>query len=198
MDFKDRDAIVLALPRGGVPVAWPIAGALNATLDVLLVRKLGAPDQEELAMGAIAEGGYRVVNDSIIRALNISPEALRDATSRELQELDRRAKAYRGSDPPVPVEGRIVILVDDGLATGATMKVAARAVRERNPAHTVIAVPVAPPETCESLQQEADEVVCELTPEVLRGVGSWYEDFTQVSDDEVRELLARARRKGGE
>lgn len=198
MDFKDRDAIVLALPRGGVPVAWPIAETLNATLDVLLVRKLGAPDQEELAMGAIAEGGYRVVNDSIVRALNISPEALRDATFREQQELDRRAKAYRGDEPPIPVKGRTVILVDDGLATGATMKVAARAVRERNPARTVIAVPVAPPETCESLQQEADEVVCELTPEVLRGVGSWYEDFTQVSDDEVRALLARARREGGE
>jgi putative phosphoribosyl transferase len=190
--YADRgDVLVLALPRGGVPVAFEVAQALGAPLDVFVVRKLGVPGYEELAMGAVATGGVRVLNDEIVRGLGISDHQIDAVVARELHELARRERLYRGDRPPPDVAGRTVILVDDGLATGATMRAAVAALRQRQPARIVIAVSTASPDTSEALKAEADDVVCAMTPEPFFAVGHWYEDFTQTTDDEVRELLAR-------
>lgn len=191
------DVLVLALPRGGVPVAYEVARALGAPLDVFLVRKLGVPGHEELAMGAVATGGVRVLNEPVVRALDI-PDRLIDAVAaREQEELARRERLYRGDRPPPDVRGRTVILVDDGLATGATMQAAVKALRQQGPARIVVAVPTASPETCEALREEVDEVVCATMPEPFYAVGLWYEDFSQTTDEEVRELLASAKRPDG-
>ena len=185
------DVLVLALPRGGVPVAYEVARALGAPLDVFVVRKLGVPGHEELAMGAVATGGVRVLNDQIVQRLRI-PEYIIDAVAaREQPELGRRERLYRGGRPPPDVRGRTVILVDDGLATGATMRAAIMALRQLQPARIVVAIPTASPETCEELKAEVDEVVCAITPEPFLAVGHWYEDFSQTTDEEVRDLLAR-------
>lgn len=189
--YADRpDILVLALPRGGVPVGYEVALALGAPLDVFLVRKLGVPGYEELAMGAVASGGVRVLNDEIVRGLGISEDEIDAAVARELQELGRRERLYRGSRRTPDVAGRTVILVDDGLATGATMRAAVAALRQQHPARIVVAVPTASPDTCEALKAEADDVICAMTPEPFFAVGHWYEDFTQTADNEVRELLA--------
>ena len=192
------DVIVLALPRGGVPVGYEIAQALHAPLDVFLVRKLGVPGHEEYAMGAIASGGVSVLNEEVVQRLGISPYQIETLAAREQRELERRERAYRGERPPPEVSGRTVILVDDGLATGASMQAAVLALRRLQPARIVVAVPVAAPETCEQLREIADEVVCATTPEPFYAVGLWYEDFSQTSDEEVRALLAQAEeaRKG--
>jgi len=183
---------VLALPRGGVPVGYEIAHALGAPLDVFVVRKLGVPGHEELAMGAVASGGVRVLNADVITSLGAwAMEAVEQETARELRELNRREEQYRGTKPFPELKDRTVILVDDGLATGATMRAAARAVRQRQPARLIIAVPVAAESSCQEMKIEADEVVCALTPAMFFGVGQFYEDFRQTSDDEVRELLGR-------
>ena len=190
--YADRsDVVVLALPRGGVPVASPVADALGAPLDLFLVRKLGTPGHRELAMGAIASGGIRVLNDDVVKWYGISPEQL-DAVAREEQfELERREAAYReGRDSPT-LENRVVILIDDGLATGSTMTAAVKAVRQRAPARIVVAVPVGARDTCDALAGVADEVVCVRTPEPFSAVGQWYLDFDQTSDEEVRQLLRR-------
>jgi predicted phosphoribosyltransferase len=189
--YADRpDVLVLALPRGGVPVGYEVSRALGAPLDVFLVRKLGAPGYEELAMGAVATGGVRVLNDEIVRGLEISEHEIDAAVARELRELSRRARLYRGDRPPPDVAGRTVILADDGLATGATMRAAVAALRQQHPARIVVAVPTASPDTCEALKAEADDVICAMTPEPFFAVGHWYEDFTQTTDNEARELLA--------
>jgi predicted phosphoribosyltransferase len=191
--YADRaDILVLALPRGGVPVAFEVARTLGAPLDVFLVRKLGAPGHEELALGAIASGGVRVLNDDLVRRLRITPSEIAEVTAREERELGRREAAYRGSRPRVPVAGRTVILVDDGLATGASMKAAVAALRAEQPARVVVAVPVAAADTCDELRRDVDDVVCAATPEPFVAVGAWYEDFAQTSDEEVRRLLAEA------
>ncbi|MBV8507849.1 MAG: phosphoribosyltransferase [Alphaproteobacteria bacterium] len=183
--------LVLALPRGGVPVGSEVARAVGAPLDVFLVRKLGVPGYEELAMGAVASGGVRVLNDEIVRGLGISEHEIEVAVARELQELARRERLYRGDRPPPDVGGRTIIIVDDGLATGATMRAAVQALRQQHPACILVAVPTASPDTCEALKAEADDVICAMTPEPFFAVGHWYEDFTQTTDNEVRELLAR-------
>jgi predicted phosphoribosyltransferase len=185
------NVIVLALPRGGVPVAYEVAQALHAPLDVFLVRKLGLPGHEELAMGAIASGGVRVLNEEVVRVLQVPDDVLETVAATEQQELERRERLYRGDRPPLDVHGKTVILVDDGLATGASMRAAVAALRQMEPARIVVAVPVGSAETCHDLGQEADEVVCASTPEPFRAVGLWYEDFSQTSDEEVRELLER-------
>jgi putative phosphoribosyl transferase len=191
-DYADRpDVVVLALPRGGVPVGYEVARALHASLDVFLVRKLGVPGHEELGMGAVASGGVIVLNEQVVRALGIPSRAIESVAEREQRELERREHVYRGDRPPPDVRGRTVILVDDGLATGGTMLAAVRALRQEQPARIVVAVPIAARETCDLLRQEADEVVCAATPEPFHAVGVWYQDFTQTSDNEVRELLAR-------
>ena len=190
--YGDRDdVIVLALPRGGVPVAFEVASALRAPLDVFLVRKLGVPGHAELAMGAIASGGVRVLSTDLISQLDISPAEVEEATARERIELDRRDRMYRGDRPPAALAGRAVILVDDGLATGATMEAAILAVRQSQPARVVVAVPVGAPDTCRRLAGVADEVACVSMPEPFQAVGLWYERFDQTSDDEVIELLRR-------
>ena len=181
--------LVLGLARGGVPVAAPVADALGAELDVLIVRKLGYPGQPELAMGAIATGGVVVVNEGVVAELSVPLNLVAEVTAAERAELDRRERAYRGDRPPLPLAGRTVLLVDDGLATGASMRAAVRAVRAAGPTRVVVAVPVAAAETCRSLEAEADEVVCPLAPEGFRSVGGWYEDFSTTSDDEVRRCL---------
>jgi putative phosphoribosyl transferase len=186
------DVVVLALPRGGVPVGYEVATALGAPLDVFIVRKLGLPGHEEYAMGAIASGGVRVLNPEVTVPMRISDEVIASVTAREQQELERRERLYRGDRPPVEIEGRTVILVDDGLATGSTMRAAAIAVRKLRPARIVVAVPVAALQTCEDFRAEVDETVCALTPEPFRSVGEWYRDFSQTEDDEVRALLAAA------
>jgi predicted phosphoribosyltransferase len=183
------DVVVLALPRGGVPVAFPVAEALDAPLDLFLVRKLGTPGHRELAMGAIASGGVRVLNDEVVNWYGISPEAIDAVAREEERELMRREAAYREDRDGVPLEGRVVILIDDGLATGSTMMAAVKAVRQRNPARVIVAVPVGAPDTCEALSTVADEVVCMRTPEPFSAVGQWYLDFDQTSDEEVRQLL---------
>jgi len=190
------DVLVLALPRGGVPVGAEVARALGAPLDVFLVRKLGVPGHEELAMGAVATGGVRVLNEDVVQALGIPHDVIEAVAAREQQELERRARLYRGDGPPPDVHGRTVILVDDGLATGATMQAAIRALRRQQPARIVVAVPTASAETCEELRAEVDEVVCAVTPEPFYAVGLWYDDFSQTTDDDVRELLARSARAG--
>ena len=184
--------VVLGLPRGGVPVAYEIATVLHAPLDVMVVRKLGVPGHEELAMGAIASGGIQVVNDDVVRHLGITPAILASVAAVEQHELARRERTYRGERPPVSVEDRTVILVDDGLATGSTMRAAVAALRRRHPARIVVAVPTAAPETCEELRADVDDIVCAMTPTPFYGVGQWYEIFDQTRDDEVRDLLARA------
>jgi len=188
------DVLVLALPRGGVPVAYEVARALGAPLDVFLVRKLGVPGQEELAMGAVATGGVRVLNEQVVGALGIPPSVIEAVAAWQQQELVRRERLYRGDRPPPDVRGRTVILVDDGLATGSTMRAALAALRRQQPARLVVAVPTAAPETCDELRAEADDVVCATTPEPFDSVGLWYEDFSQTTDGEVRELLERAAR----
>jgi predicted phosphoribosyltransferase len=194
--YADRpDVLVLGLPRGGAPVAFEVARALRAPLDVFLVRKLGLPGREELAMGAIASGGARVLNEDVVRTLAVPDEVIDDVTAREWQELERRQRLYRGGRPAPDVGGRTVILIDDGLATGSTMRAAVAALREQGPARIVVAVPVGARETCADLQGEADEVVCALTPEPFFAVGMWYEDFSQTTDEEVRDLLERAARE---
>jgi len=184
------DVIVLALPRGGVPVAYEVARAIGAPLDVFLVRKLGTPGQPELAMGAIASGGVVVMNDDVLRHVSVAPAELAAVTREETAELERRERAYRGLRPHPSLEGRVVILVDDGLATGSSMRAAVRAVRAQKPQRLVVAVPVGAFSTCEGLRGEADEVVCLQRPRDFAAVGHWYEDFSQTSDAEVQALLA--------
>jgi putative phosphoribosyl transferase len=192
-DYGRRDdVIVLALPRGGVPVGVEVAKALDAPLDVFVVRKLGAPGHEELAMGAIASGGLLVLDQRVIDGLGIGEEQIERAADAELRELARREAAYRGDRGPPEVEGKTVILVDDGLATGATMRAAALAVQQWKPAKTVVAVPVAAGETCDHFRDVVDEIVCGVLPRPFHAVGLWYDDFSQTSDEEVRELLAEA------
>jgi putative phosphoribosyl transferase len=186
------DVIVLALPRGGVPVAYEVAQALGAPLDVFVVRKLGVPGHEELAMGAVATGGVLVLDEGLVRALGIPEEELRRVVDAELRELERRDAEYRGDREPPDVEGKTVILVDDGLATGSTMRAAALAVRRLNPARVVVAVPVAAEETCDAFREVVDDVVCGVTPTPFRAVGLWYEDFSQTTDEDVRNLLEGA------
>ncbi|MDP1664928.1 MAG: phosphoribosyltransferase [Methylobacter sp.] len=189
---KRPDVIVLALPRGGVPVGFEVARSIDAQLDIMLVRKLGTPGQEELAMGAIASGGVCVLNADIVAAIDISQETIEAVAATERQELRRREQAYRGHQPPPGIENRHVILVDDGLATGASMLAAVAALKQQKPASIVVAVPVAPTETVQRLQEEADDVVCLATPAPFLSVGCWYREFPQISDDEVKSLLARA------
>jgi putative phosphoribosyl transferase len=185
--------LVLGLPRGGVPVADEVARGLGAALDVFVVRKLGVPGQEELAMGAIATGGVRVVNHDVVRALGLTAEMLDAAAAAEGRELDRRQRSYRGERPAPAIAGRTVILVDDGLATGSTMRAAVAALRLQGPARLVVAVPVSAPATCAELAREVDEIVCGATPEPFLSVGRFYDDFAQTSDEEVTERLAAAR-----
>jgi predicted phosphoribosyltransferase len=187
-----NDVVVLALPRGGVPVGFEVAKALQAPLDVFLVRKLGVPGREELAMGAIASGGVQVVNDDVVEALDVPPERLAAVAAAEEQELERRLRAYRSDMPPPDVKGKIAILVDDGLATGSSMRAAVQALRRLDPARVVVAVPTAAAETCERLAVEADEVVCASTPRPFHAVGLSYRDFAQTTDAEVSDLLRRA------
>lgn len=185
------DTLILALPRGGVPVAAAIAEQLDLPMDIFLVRKLGLPGHEELAMGAIASGGITVMNPDVLRMVHVGDKAIEMVTRRELAELERREREYRGERPEPQLEGKTVILVDDGLATGSTMRAAVMALRERNPREIVVAVPVAAPETCDEFRQQVDEIVCALTPDPFHAVGLWYEDFSQTTDAEVRELLRR-------
>jgi putative phosphoribosyl transferase len=189
------DLVVLALPRGGVPVAYEAAQHLGAPLDVFVVRKLGVPGHEELAMGALASGGLCVLNQDVVRSLGISKEDILRVARQENQELSRREHTYRGERAPVDVSGKAVILIDDGLATGSTMRAAIQAVRQKKPARVVAAVPVAPPETCSEMSDEADDMVCAVTPEPFYAVGPWYADFSQTTDEEVRELLEASRRE---
>jgi putative phosphoribosyl transferase len=184
--------LVLALPRGGVPIGYEVARALRAPLDVILVRKLGVPGHEELAMGAIASGGVRIVSQDVVAMLGIPDRVIAAAAASEEHELARREHAYRDELPSPPIAGRTVLLVDDGLATGSTMRAAAAAVRSQRPERVVVAVPVAPAETCASLRAEVDEVVCLFSPEPFGSVGTFYENFSQTTDDEVRALLERA------
>ncbi|CAN5650570.1 phosphoribosyltransferase [soil metagenome] len=189
-----EDVLVLALPRGGVPVAFQVVKVLGVPLDIFVVRKLGTPGHEELAMGAIATGGVRVLNDDIVRSLRVPEDAIDAAAEREGRELERRERSYRGDRPAPELRGRTVILVDDGLATGATMRAAAQAVKAQGPAKVVVAVPTAAPETCAALRAEVDEIICAETPQPFSGVGMWYDDFAHTSDEEVRELLEAAKR----
>jgi len=189
--YADRkDAVVLALPRGGVPVAFEVAKALQAPLDVFVVRKLGVPGHEELAMGAIATGGVCVVNEHVVQMLAIPDVVIEEVAEREQKELERRERLYRDDLPPSDVCDRTVILVDDGLATGSTMRAAIASLRKLQPARIVVAVPVAAPVVCDEFKAEVDEIVCASTPEPFFGVGYWYEDFSQTSDEEVHDLLA--------
>jgi len=186
------DLLVLALPRGGVPVAFEAAKALPAPLDVFLVRKLGVPGHEELAMGALASGGVRVLNGSVVSSMGIPQETIERVAAREQKELERRERAYRGDRPWPEVRNRTVILIDDGLATGATMRAAVAAVRQRGPARIVVAVPTASPDAVALLEREADEVVAHMVPMSFYAVGQWYNDFAQTTDEEVRSLLEKA------
>ena len=191
--YADReDVIVLALPRGGVPVAYEVATALHLPLDVFVVRKLGVPGFKELAMGALASGGVQVLNEDVVRQIPNAEQWIAHVANEERAELERRETLYRENRPRPNLRGKTVILIDDGLATGATMRAAARALKQQGVARCVVAVPVASPETCAELRDEVDEIVCAFTPESFAGVGQFYEDFSQTSDDEVRELLAQA------
>jgi putative phosphoribosyl transferase len=188
--YRHKDGVlVFGLARGGVPVAWEVAAALRAPLDVFLVRKLGVPRWSELAMGALASGGGVVMNDNVVSSLHITDEQVREVIASETAELSRREQAYRGGRPIADPRGKTVIVVDDGIATGASMLAAVRAVRATGPQSIVIAVPVGPPSTCRELAREADDVVCASMPPGFEAVGQVYDDFHQVSDDEVRELL---------
>lgn len=186
------NGLVLALPRGGVPVAYEVSQALHLPLDIFIVRKLGVPGQEELAMGAIATGGVRVLNHEVIRHLGIPQGLVDQVTEIEHQELERRELAYRGNRPPPDVRGKTVILVDDGLATGASMFAAVLALQQQQPDRIVVAVPTAAPETCQEFERIVYQVVCTITPEPFHGVGAWYEDFSQTTDEQVRDLLKRS------
>lgn len=186
------NTIVLALPRGGVPVGYEVAHQLGVPMDIFLVRKLGVPGHEELAMGAIASGGVRVINDQVVQMIGVREDVIDAVAERERTELQRREKAYRGDKPPAAVRGATVILVDDGLATGSTMRAAVEAIRRSEPKRVIVAVPVAARETCDEIRQEVDEVVCSMTPEPFHAVGLWYDTFDQTTDDEVRDLLGRA------
>jgi predicted phosphoribosyltransferase len=194
----DPRVLVLALPRGGVPVGSEIAKALGAPLDVFVVRKLGVPGHEELAIGAIASGRVLVLNDDVVQALRITREVIDAVAAQEGRELERRERAYRGDRLPVDPAGKVVIVVDDGLATGATMRAAVRALRDRGAERLVVAVPTAAPQTCDDLRHEVDEIVCAMTPEPFDAVGLWYEDFSQTTDGEVQEILERATRHQGD
>jgi putative phosphoribosyl transferase len=195
-DYYDRDDIlVLGLPRGGIPVACEVAKRLHAPLDVFVVRKLGVPGHEELAMGAIATGGMRVLNWRVVQGLDIADEIIERVAAKEHAELERQERAYRGDRPMPPVEGQMVILVDDGLATGATMRAAVRALRQQKPHKIIVAVPVGASSTCRDLRREADDVVCVLMPDDFSAVGLWYEDFSATSDEEVRNLLGEAEQR---
>lgn len=196
MEYAHRpDVIVLALPRGGVPVGHEIAKALGAPLDVFIVRKLGVPGYEELAMGAIATGGVRVLNEDVITALRVRDEVIDMVAAAEQRELERRERLYRNDRPPLNVQGRIVILVDDGIATGATIRAAAAALYQQQPTRLIIAAPVAAPETCTELSAEVDELTCVVTPEPFYAISLWYEDFSPTTDEEVREYLERSARE---
>ena len=196
--FANRpDVIVLGVPRGGVPVAFEVAAALSAPLDIFVLRKLGVPGHEELAFGAIANRGVRILDSDVINGLGLSQLDIEIVTAAEKQELKRREGIYRGGRPALDVHGFVVILVDDGIATGSSIRAAIRAIRQMNPARIVIATPVAPASTCNRLRLEVDELVCADTPEYFYGVGQFYEDFSQVSDEEVKELLDRAARQSG-
>lgn len=186
------DVIVLGLPRGGVPVAAEVARALGVPLDAFLVRKLGVPGHEELAMGAIAEGDVEVLNDEVVEAYLIPPALIEAVARRERREIARRQRLYRGDKPPLDVSGKTVLLVDDGLATGSTMRAAIEALHRRHPARLVVAVPVGSPDVCAEIGRRVDEMICEAMPEPFWAVGQWYEDFSPTTDEEVRELLARA------
>lgn len=188
----DPSLLVLALPRGGVPVGYEVALALNTPLDVFLVCKLGAPGYEELALGAISSGGTRILNHEVIQHLGISERMIEAITSEKLQELERREKRFRGEREPAPIEGRTIILTDDGLATGASMRAAARALKTKRPKSIIVAVPIGSADTCNQIRAEADEVVCAMTPEPFYAVGAWYSDFMQIPDEEVRSLLDHA------
>lgn len=189
---NNPNVVVLALPRGGVPVAYQVAEALQSPLDIFVVRKLGVPGYDELAMGAIASGGIRVLNSRVVDYLDISDQTIETVAAREQRELERRERLYRGTRPPIDVRGRTVIIVDDGMATGSTMRAAVRALRQQKPEKIVVAVPVGARETCESFAKEVDTMcVCAITPEPFDGVGLWYRDFEQTSDEEVRQLLTR-------
>jgi putative phosphoribosyl transferase len=195
-DYAKRpDVLVLALPRGGVPVAFEVARVLEAPLDLFLVRKLGFPGHEEFAIGAVATGGVRILDEEVIRTFGVSPNEIERVTTLELRELTRRERLYRDDRPAPDVRAHVAILVDDGLATGSTMRAAVAALRIEGARRLVVAVPVAPRDTCESLRAEVDEIVCAETPEPFRAVGMWYDDFGQTSDEEVRTLLARAGRQ---
>lgn len=189
---KETNVLVLGLPRGGIPVAYPIAKALNAPLDVWLVRKLGVPGQEELAMGAIATGSIMVLNNEIIDALQISRKTIHQVAVAEKQELERRDRAYRGDRLPAAIQDHTVILVDDGIATSSTLRAAIAALQQQQPRQVVVAAPVAPPAVCESLRSIVDDVICLETPEPLHSIGMWYQDFAQTTDAEVQELLRRS------
>jgi predicted phosphoribosyltransferase len=194
--YRGRDGVVvLGLPRGGVPVAFEVARSLDLPLDVFVVRKLGVPGFEELALGAVASGGVRVLNDDVVQALPNSTELIEVVTAREILEVQRREETYRAGRPEPEISGRIVILVDDGLATGATMRAAVAALRQLGAARIVVAVPVGAADTCRQFEKEVDETVCLMAPEWFQAVGQFYEDFGQISDTEVRELLARASRE---
>ena len=187
-----NDVVVLGLPRGGVPVAYEVAKHLHVPFDVFIVRKLGVPGFEELAAGAIASGGVRVLNEDVVRAIPYAAEAIEAVTAKETAELQRREQIYREGRPAPALRDKIVILVDDGVATGATMRAAVKALRKRSAAKIVVAVPVGPPDTCDELAREADEAICLTTPPFFQAVGQYYEDFSQTSDDDVRELLTKA------
>lgn len=187
------DVLILALPRGGVPVAYEVAKTLNVKMDVFIVRKLGVPGYEELAMGAIASDNIRVLNEDVVRSFRIPEEVIEKVAAKELRELERREKAYRGDRPKPEINNKIVILIDDGLATGATMRAAAAALKTKNPAKIVIAVPTAAADTCESFEGKVDEIICVATPEPFYGVGAWYADFSQTTDKEVCDLLEKAK-----
>lgn len=190
--YANQKPLVLGLPRGGVPVAYEVAKALKAPLDVYVVRKLGTPGQEELAMGAIATGGVRVLNQSVIEALQISEEAIETETRNESQEVERRERRYRGERPPLDVSNRPVLLIDDGIATGSTIKAAIAALKKQKAGRIVVGVPVAPAATIEELKKEVDEVICVSAPKIFFAISTWYDEFPQVSDEEVRDLLEQS------
>lgn len=186
------EVVVLALPRGGVPVAFEVAKVLNAPLDVFVVRKLGVPGHEELAMGAIASGGVRVLNQDVVAPRHLSEETINQVAAKEQQELERREHLYRDDRPAPDFQGRIVILIDDGLATGATMRAALKALRQQQPAQIVVGVPISSPDICREFEDEVDKIVCAKTPRPFYSVGLWYDDFSQTTDEEVRDLLKQA------
>jgi putative phosphoribosyl transferase len=195
-EYANReDVLILGLPRGGVPVAFEVARALKAPLDIFIVRKLGLPTNKELAMGAVASGGVRVLNDEVVRSFGVAESVIEAVAEKEQIELKRRESLYRGDNPMPEAVDKTILLVDDGIATGSTMRAAVAALRQKHPAQIVVAVPVAPPSTCEDLQAEADEVICVATPQPFYAVGQWYKIFDQTTDRQVRELYERSKRR---